>query len=181
MQPCDWPAVYSAGQELSQPTAMLVVYMCFAQQQKLVTVHVSCGAASGCVLQTAGAKKGGVLAAMRQLADGHWVLAFGSADKAALAVTMVQQHATRLQGLYREALAPLCQDAPQQLHQTGQPDQQPNTQQQQQHNRLLQADCEKDAAAAAGAQQSDADEQHLQAEGLAGDMARASLGGSVGQ
>lgn len=45
---------------------------------------------------------------MRQLADGHWVLAFSSGDKAALAVTLVQQHATRLQGLYGDALAPIC-------------------------------------------------------------------------
>lgn len=59
-------------------------------------------------VQTATAKKGGLLSAMRQLADGHWVLAFSSADKASLAVTLVQQHATRLQGLYGDALAPMC-------------------------------------------------------------------------
>lgn len=58
-------------------------------------------------VQTAAAKKGGLLSAMRQLADGHWVLAFSSADKASLAVTLVQQHATRLQALYGDALAPL--------------------------------------------------------------------------
>ena len=60
------------------------------------------------LLQTSSAKQGGLLAAMRQLADGHWVLAFSSGDKAALAVTLVQQHAARLQALYGDALAPMC-------------------------------------------------------------------------
>lgn len=59
-------------------------------------------------LQTAAANKGGLLSAMRQLADGHWVLAFSSADKAAAAVSLAQQHTERLQRLYRDALAVLC-------------------------------------------------------------------------
>eukprot|EP00775_Hariotina_reticulata_P010403 gene10403-10561_t len=59
------------------------------------------------VIKTAAAKKGGLLSAMRQLADGHWVLAFSAADKAAGAVHLVQQHTARLQALYRDALAPL--------------------------------------------------------------------------
>jgi len=78
-------------------------------------------------LQTAAAKKGGLLSAMRQLADGHWVLAFSSADKASLAVTLVQQHATRLQALYGDALAPLS-GAQQQQQQQQQPGRDPASQ-----------------------------------------------------
>eukprot|EP00878_Enallax_costatus_P018191 GHUV01019139.1.p1 GENE.GHUV01019139.1~~GHUV01019139.1.p1 ORF type:complete len:212 (+),score=114.65 GHUV01019139.1:168-803(+) len=59
-------------------------------------------------MQTAAAKKGGLLSAMRQLADGHWVLAFSSGDKAAAAVNLVEQHAAHLRRLYGDALGPLC-------------------------------------------------------------------------
>ncbi|KAF8073073.1 ema [Scenedesmus sp. PABB004] len=59
------------------------------------------------VIKTAAAKKGGLLAAMRQLADGHWVLAFSTADKAAGAVALVEQHTAHLRRLYSAALAPL--------------------------------------------------------------------------
>jgi hypothetical protein len=45
---------------------------------------------------------------MRQLADGHWVLAFSAADKAAAAVALVGAKSDQLQNLYRDVLAPLC-------------------------------------------------------------------------
>jgi hypothetical protein len=83
---------------------------------------------------------------MRQLADGHWVLAFSAADKAALAVTLAQQHSARLQALYGDALAPLCagihhQQPEQEQHQEPeQPQDAPGQaeQQQQQSARLAQ-------------------------------------------
>lgn len=94
-----------------------------------------------CCLQTAAAKKGGLLSAMRQLADGHWVLAFSSGDKAALAVTLVRQHATRLQGLYGDALAPMCGTSQQQEELLQEPEEVP-VQQQEQHGQQRQTrDC----------------------------------------
>jgi hypothetical protein len=44
---------------------------------------------------------------MRQLADGHWVLAFPDGEKAAAAQKLVQQHAGKLRELYKELLSPL--------------------------------------------------------------------------
>lgn len=96
------------------------------------------------LLQTAAAKKGGLLSAMRQLADGHWVLAFSSGDKAAAAVHLVQQHAAHLRRLYGDALAPLCsqqqRQQPQQqqqvIGQELQQQQQVKEQEQQQHQEV---------------------------------------------
>ena len=59
------------------------------------------------VLRSASHKKGGFLAAMRQLADGHWVLAFPDGEKAAAAQNLVQQHGGKLRELYKELLSPL--------------------------------------------------------------------------
>jgi hypothetical protein len=52
-------------------------------------------------------RKGGLLAAMRQLADGHWVLAFSDAERATNAKLLVEQHAAKLRALYCEVLTPL--------------------------------------------------------------------------
>ena len=51
-----------------------------------------------------GSKKGGIVAALRQLADGHWVLAFPDSDRAATASLMVRRHAERLRSCYSELL-----------------------------------------------------------------------------
>ncbi len=44
---------------------------------------------------------------MRQLADGHWVLAFPDGDRAAAARSLTHKHTNRLRALYSEALRPL--------------------------------------------------------------------------
>ncbi|KAI8470983.1 MAG: hypothetical protein J3K34DRAFT_520884 [Monoraphidium minutum] len=62
------------------------------------------------VLKAASAKKGGLLNSMRQLADGHWVLAFAEPDKSAAAMLLVQQHAVTLRAAYSRHLAPLTGD-----------------------------------------------------------------------
>jgi len=59
------------------------------------------------VLRGAPGRKGGVLGAMRQLADGHWVLAFPDAERAASARNLVEQNAARLRSLYAEMLGPV--------------------------------------------------------------------------
>lgn len=51
-----------------------------------------------------GAKKVGILSAMRQLADGHWVLAFPDAPRSHLACQTVKQHAEKLRSVYAELL-----------------------------------------------------------------------------
>lgn len=91
-----------------------------------------------CALQTAPAKKGGVLSAMRQLADGHWVLAFSAEEKASLAVALVQQHATRLQGLYGDALAPMCSTLQEREQQLGEPEDEAQRHEQQQQLQAVQ-------------------------------------------
>jgi hypothetical protein len=81
--------------------------------------------------QTAAAKKGGLLSAMRQLADGHWVLAFQSPERAAVAQRLVQQHNAHIRQLYEAALEPLCAAEVQQAHEcTVSVEQQPWQQQQ---------------------------------------------------
>jgi hypothetical protein len=50
---------------------------------------------------------------MKQLADGHWVLAFGDADRAANAKLLVYQHTVALRSAYSRHLAPLTGDAQQ--------------------------------------------------------------------
>lgn len=44
---------------------------------------------------------------MRQLADGHWVLAFADAEKSAAAKLLVHQHTVTLREAYSRHLAPL--------------------------------------------------------------------------
>ena len=51
-----------------------------------------------------GAKKGGIVGAMRQLADGHWVLAFPDADRASTASLLVRRNADRLRSCYTDLL-----------------------------------------------------------------------------
>jgi hypothetical protein len=46
----------------------------------------------------------GLLAAMRQLADGHWVLAFSRPEDAAKARDLVQKHAAKLRAMYTDVL-----------------------------------------------------------------------------
>ncbi|GFR43644.1 hypothetical protein Agub_g4746, partial [Astrephomene gubernaculifera] len=55
----------------------------------------------------AAGRKGGLLAALRHLADGHWVLAFPDAERAASAKQLVEQSAHRLRALYCELLSPV--------------------------------------------------------------------------
>lgn len=59
------------------------------------------------LLRGATGRKGGLLAALRQLADGHWVLAFPDAERASNARQLVEQTAHRLRALYCELLSPL--------------------------------------------------------------------------
>lgn len=48
---------------------------------------------------------------MRQLADGHWVLAFPDVERASAARQLVQQHAAALRAAYGRHLAPLTGEA----------------------------------------------------------------------
>jgi len=50
---------------------------------------------------------------MRQLADGHWVLAFPDAERSAAAKLLVYQHTVTLRSAYSRHLAPLTGDAAQ--------------------------------------------------------------------
>lgn len=58
------------------------------------------------VLRSVPGKKGGLLGAMRQLADGHWVLAFPDAERSAAACKSVRLHADQLRSLYADLLGP---------------------------------------------------------------------------
>jgi hypothetical protein len=49
---------------------------------------------------------------MRQLADGHWVLAFSDPDRSAAAQLLVHQHTATLRAAYGRHLAPLTGEAP---------------------------------------------------------------------
>ncbi|GBF91765.1 hypothetical protein Rsub_04069 [Raphidocelis subcapitata] len=60
------------------------------------------------VLKAAASKKGGLLNSLRQLADGHWVLAFADAERAAAAKLLVYQHGVTLREAYCRHLEPLC-------------------------------------------------------------------------
>ena len=51
-----------------------------------------------------GSKKVGVLSAMRQLADGHWVLAFPDTPRCHLACQTVKQHTEKLRSVYADLL-----------------------------------------------------------------------------
>jgi uncharacterized protein with von Willebrand factor type A (vWA) domain len=51
--------------------------------------------------------KKGLMSAMRQLSDGHWVLAFPDAERSSSARTLVHQHAAKLRALYCEVLEPI--------------------------------------------------------------------------
>ena len=73
-------------------------------------------------------RKGGLLAAMRQLADGHWVLAFTDAERATNAKLLVEQHAAKLRALYCEVLTPLTAVAASEA--AALPQQQPKAQEQ---------------------------------------------------
>ncbi|KAG2483345.1 hypothetical protein HYH03_017793 [Edaphochlamys debaryana] len=55
----------------------------------------------------AAGRKGGLLAALRHLVDGHWVLAFPDAERAANARQLVEQSSAKLRALYCELLSPL--------------------------------------------------------------------------
>ena len=57
--------------------------------------------------QAASSKKGGLLNSLRQLADGHWVLAFGDAERSAAAKLLVYQHSVALREAYSRHLEPL--------------------------------------------------------------------------
>ncbi len=46
------------------------------------------------------------MSAMRQLSDGHWVLAFPDAERSSSARMLVHQHAAKLRALYCEVLEP---------------------------------------------------------------------------
>lgn len=59
------------------------------------------------LIKGAGSRKGGYMSSVRQLADGHWVLAFQSGDHANNAKNLVEQHIAKLRALYCELLAPL--------------------------------------------------------------------------
>lgn len=59
------------------------------------------------VLKVASSKKGGLVTSLRQLADGHWVLAFADADRSSAAKMLVHQHAITLRAAYSRHLAPL--------------------------------------------------------------------------
>ncbi|KAF6253025.1 hypothetical protein COO60DRAFT_1704014 [Scenedesmus sp. NREL 46B-D3] len=102
---------------------------------KVGVVVGSRGAYEAATATTAAAKKGGLLSAMRQLADGHWVLSFPAADRAAGAVQLVDMHVAHLQQLYGQALAPLC----------GQPQQQHAGQHEEDWGEDAQADAQADA------------------------------------
>jgi hypothetical protein len=47
------------------------------------------------------------MSAMRQLSDGHWVLAFPDAERSSSARMLVHQHAAKLRALYCEVLEPV--------------------------------------------------------------------------
>lgn len=48
-----------------------------------------------------------LMAPMRQLADGHWVLAFPDSERAMSARSMVELHSHKLRAVYIELLQPL--------------------------------------------------------------------------
>jgi hypothetical protein len=62
--------------------------------------------------QAASNKKGGLLNSMRQLADGHWVLAFADAGRSGQAKLLVSQHSETLREAYSRHLAPLTEATP---------------------------------------------------------------------
>lgn len=59
------------------------------------------------VLRSAAGRKGGLVAALRQLADGHWVLAFNDAESSGRAVAVAEGAANKLRTMYMEVLSPL--------------------------------------------------------------------------
>lgn len=69
----------------------------------------SCSQWRAVQLQGASGRRGGLAQALRQLADGHWVLAFQDSERSAAACSLLQQHAAKLRAGYVEALAPLLQ------------------------------------------------------------------------
>lgn len=53
------------------------------------------------LVRQATGRKGGLLYSVKNLADGHWVLAFQDAERARNAVMMVQEQVERLQSMYK--------------------------------------------------------------------------------
>lgn len=54
------------------------------------------------LVRTAAGKKGGIIAAMKGLADGHWVLAFTDGDRVRNAVILTQEQSIRLQRVHKD-------------------------------------------------------------------------------